>query len=182
LKALGGTGLINDPLRFQTVNIDHARISGFEVKGMRDLGFYEGGRLKMPFAYGQAKGHNTGNQLPLNSIDPSHFMLGLNYSKNDWDFKVDVHHFAAKRAQDIDSASLLKNGVAQFSVPSSNTLNASAQWQLQKQTRLTAAVYNLTQEKYWKWSDVQGVAASSTVLDAFTQPGRLMRFTLTSTF
>jgi len=182
LKALGGTGLINDPLRFQTVNIDHARISGFEVKGMRDLGFYEGGRLKMPFAYGQAKGHNTGNQLPLNSIDPSHFMLGLNYSKNDWDIKLDLHHFAAKRAQDIDSASLLKNGVTQFSVPSSNTLNASAQWQLQKQTRLTVAVYNLTQQKYWKWSDVQGVAASSTVLDAFTQPGRLMRFTLTSTF
>ena len=182
LKALGGTGLINDPLRFQTVNIDRARISGFEVKGMHDLGFYEGGRLRIPFAYGQAKGQNTGSHLPLNSIDPSHFMLGLNYSKNEWDFKIDVHHFAAKHAQDIDSASLLKNGVTQFSVPSSNTLNASAQWQLQKQWRLTAAVYNLTQQKYWKWSDVQGVAANSTVLDAFTQPGRFARFTLTSEF
>jgi len=61
-------------------------------------------------------------------------------------------------------------------------LNASAQWQLQKQTRLTVAVYNLTQEKYWKWSDVQGVAANSTVLDAFTQPGRFVRFTLTTDF
>ena len=182
LKALGGTGLINDPLRFQTVNIDHARISGFEFKGVSDLGFFEGGRLKMPFAYGQAKGQNTDSHLPLNSVDPSHFMLGLHYSKNKWDFKIDVHHFAAKHAQDIDSASLLKNGVTQFSVPSSNTLNASAQWQLQKQWRLTAAVYNLTQQKYWKWSDVQGVAANSTVLDAFTQPGRFARFTLTSEF
>lgn len=182
LKALGGTGLISDPLRFQTVNIDHARIDGFEIKGASDLGTIAGGRLRLPFAYGQAKGRNTSNQLPLNSIDPAHLMLGMQFSKNDWNLKIDAHHFSAKRPQDIDSASLLKNGLIQFSIPASTTFNVSAQWQIQQQLRITAAIYNLTQEKYWKWADVQGVAANSAVLDAFTQPGRFVRLTLSQAF
>jgi hemoglobin/transferrin/lactoferrin receptor protein len=48
--------------------------------------------------------------------------------------------------------------------------------------RLTAGVYNLTDEKYWNWSDVRGVAATSAVLDAYTQPGRSVRVSMTADF
>ncbi len=30
----------------------------------------------------------------------------------------------------------------------------------------------MTNEKYWNWTDVQGLAANSLVVDAYTQPGR----------
>jgi len=33
-------------------------------------------------------------------------------------------------------------------------------------------VFNLTDRKYWLWQDIRGLAASSTVRDAYTQPGR----------
>ena len=37
---------------------------------------------------------------------------------------------------------------------------------------LRAGVFNITDEKYAWWSDVRGLAATSTVTDAYTQPGR----------
>jgi hemoglobin/transferrin/lactoferrin receptor protein len=52
--------------------------------------------------------------------------------------------------------------------------------------RLTAGVYNLTDEKYWNWSDVQGLDTSNTTtratLDAYTQPGRSVRVSMTADF
>jgi hemoglobin/transferrin/lactoferrin receptor protein len=48
--------------------------------------------------------------------------------------------------------------------------------------RLTAGVYNLSDEKYWNWSEVQGLSATSTVLDAYTQPGRSVRVSMTADF
>jgi hemoglobin/transferrin/lactoferrin receptor protein len=33
-------------------------------------------------------------------------------------------------------------------------------------------VFNLTDRTYWQWTDVRGLPANSTVIDAYTQPGR----------
>lgn len=55
-------------------------------------------------------------------------------------------------------------------------------WRIRKDLRLTAGVYNLTDEKYWNWSDVQGLAATSAVLDAYTQPGRSVRVSMSADF
>ncbi|MFD2781273.1 hypothetical protein ACFS32_09240 [Novosphingobium pokkalii] len=37
---------------------------------------------------------------------------------------------------------------------------------------LRAGIFNILDKKYAWWSDVRGLAASSTVTDAYTQPGR----------
>jgi hemoglobin/transferrin/lactoferrin receptor protein len=36
---------------------------------------------------------------------------------------------------------------------------------------LRFGVFNLTDKKYWEWSDVRGVAPTSLVLDRYTRPG-----------
>ena len=55
-KPLGGSGTASDPLLFQTVNIDNARIQGFEFKGAFEWGELAGVAMSTPFSYGQARG------------------------------------------------------------------------------------------------------------------------------
>ena len=58
---------------------------------------------------------------------------------------------------------------------------------LRKDLRLNFAVHNLTNRKYWNWSDVQGLASNPTppllpVVDAYTQPGRHFNASLVAEF
>ena len=179
---LSGTGTAADPKLFQTQNTERARIYGFEFKGYVDLGVLGQGRLGLPFVYGQAKGVNKITGRPLNTIDPAHTLVGLVYRTAAWDVRVDVHHHAAKTKDEIDSATLVKAPNTQFVIPSATTLNLSGQWRIRPDLRLTASVINLTNQKYWRWADVQGLAASSTVTEAYTQPGRHLRVSLVSHF
>ncbi len=48
--------------------------------------------------------------------------------------------------------------------------------------KLRGGVFNLTDETYWWWSDVQGLTATSAVRDLFTQPGRNYAVSLTVDF
>jgi len=49
-------------------------------------------------------------------------------------------------------------------------------------TTSDAGLFNLTDERYAYWSDVIGVAATSPITDAYTQPGRNARVSLTARF
>lgn len=179
---ISGTGTAADPRIFQTVNTDRARISGFEVKGVYDWGRVVGGRLSTPFSYGKTRGSNRENGQPLNSIEPAQLALGMQYDTALWSLRVDARHHWAKRAADIDNASAVKAPNTQFTIPSSTTLDVSMQWRVRKDIRLNFAVHNLTDRKYWLWPDVQGLAASSNVNDAYTQPGRSAHVSLVMDF
>lgn len=41
-----------------------------------------------------------------------------------------------------------------------------------KNWRINLGVDNISNKKYWNWSDVQDLAANSVVVDAYTQPVR----------
>jgi hemoglobin/transferrin/lactoferrin receptor protein len=51
-------------------------------------------------------------------------------------------------------------------------VDLTAYWNINPLLSLRAGVFNLTDETYWWWSDVRGVAASSPTVDAYTQSGR----------
>ncbi len=169
---IAGTGVAGDPKLFQTVNTDRARIQGFEFKGSYDWGRVADGRLSMPFAYGRAKGSNLTTGKPLNSVDPAKAVLGLNYDTAAWTLRLDLRHVAAKKAEDIDSGGLVKPPNTQITVPAATVVDLYSQWRIRKNLRLNVGITNLTDARYWMWSDVQGLAASTTVADAYTQPGR----------
>ena len=177
-KPLGGKGVIGDPAIFQTVNVDKATISGFEIKGNMNWGSLAGGKISTPFSYGITHGSDDSTGLPLNAIDPAKISIGISYARTDWDIRLLALHQDAKMAADLDSPYLPKPAtpprVAQFTIPSALTMDLSGQWRVQKNMRINASIRNLTNKKYWNWSDVQGLAATSLVTDAYTQPGRHM--------
>ena len=177
-----GTGTVADPRIFQTLNSDRARIHGFEVKGVYDWGRMAGGRLSTPISYGQTQGKNRATGRPLNSIEPAQLALGAQFDAGTWSLRADARRHAAKRAADIDNATAVKPPNTQFTIPAATTLDLALQWRLRKDMRLNLAVNNLTDRKYWLWPDVQGLAATSAINDAYTQPGRSAHVSLVVDF
>ena len=100
-------------------------------------------------------------------------MVGARYDTADWSWYADVRHHAAKKASDIDSDAIMstRNGT-QFVTPAATTLDVGVQWRPARNVRVNLGVRNLTNQKYWLWPAVYGVASSSPVRDAYTQPGR----------
>ena len=47
-----------------------------------------------------------------------------------------------------------------------------SQWIPTRNITIFASISNLLDKKYWRWSDVRGLEASSPVIDAYTAPGR----------
>ena len=175
---VGGAGRPGDPVIFQSINVGNARISGFEVKGAMDWGRVAGGRLSTPFGYGQTHGKDTDSGRPLNSIDPAKLYAGVKYETPAWDVWLDVSRHAGKKAGDVYVAA----NATQFLVPAATTLDLGAQWRISKKLRLNAGIANLTDKKYWNWSDVRGLSATSAVVDAYSQPGRHVNVSLVADF
>jgi len=179
-RLVGGRGIPRiDPLIYQSVNIGRARISGFEFKG--ELDFTDNGNgFSVPFAYGQTRGTDRTNNRPLNSIDPRKASVGIKYQAPVWSVRLDVTNHARKKWSDVDRTEVTAG--TQFLTPAATTLDVSAQWRIRKDLRLNASVTNLTNKRYWNWSDVRGITATSILRDAYTQPGRSFNVSLVADF
>lgn len=184
-KLLSGSGTAPDPYVYQTVNIDNAIIWGFEFRGRMDWGRVGPGRVTTPFALAHARGQDTGTGRPLNSIDPAMLTAGMHYDTAPWTLRLDMQYRSAKTADDIDPTSGVRVGGVQVSdVPAVATFDLSGQWRIRKDLRLNAGIYNLTDRKYWLWSDLQGLTTTSatTQMDAYTQPGRYAKLSVVMDF
>ncbi|MGJ7506923.1 TonB-dependent hemoglobin/transferrin/lactoferrin family receptor [Variovorax sp. GT1P44] len=168
-----------NPATFQSVNIGRARIDGFEFQGELDW-TQQGTGFSVPFAYGRTNGEDRTANRPLNSIDPEKFMVALKYQAPTWSVRLDAVHHAAKKRNDVDPAEIA-TGV-QFLTPSATTIDLNAQWRIRRDLRLNVALINVTDKKYWMWSDVRGLAANSPIVDAYTQPGRHFNVSLVVDF
>ncbi len=179
-RQVGGVfGSRTNPATFQSVNIGRARISGFEIKG--ELDFTDNGNgFSVPFAYGQTRGRDRTNNRPLNSIDPSKASVGVKYQAPVWSVRLDAVNHARKKWSDIDGTEVTTG--TQFRTPAATTFDLSAQWRIRKDLRLNAAIVNLTNKRYWMWSDVRGLTSTSTIRDAYTQPGRSFNVSLVADF
>jgi hemoglobin/transferrin/lactoferrin receptor protein len=179
-RQVGGVfGSRSNPATFQSVNIGRARISGFEIKGELDWAA-DGSGISLPFAYGRTRGRDRTSDLPINSIDPEKLSVGLKYQASAWSVRLDAVHHAAKKRSDVDPAEVTAG--TQFLTPSATTLDLGAQWRIRRDLRLNVAVVNLTDKKYWMWSDVRGLASNSPIRDAYTQPGRHFNVSLVADF
>jgi hemoglobin/transferrin/lactoferrin receptor protein len=175
LVAVGGSASNRaDPLRYQAVNRGRVKLSGFEFKGQIPMGK----ATVFKAAYGQTTGTDSVSGRPINSVNPAKLMLGADHQMGAWKLGATLSHVAKKSAKDIDNSTTAN----QFATPAHTTLDLSSSWQLRPGLRLSGAVRNLTDKKYWDWTNVRGVAASSPVIDAYTAPGRSLSVALVADF
>lgn len=161
---VGGTGTPADPLRFQFINLGEVRIRGVEARAAYRLSR----AWQFEASYAQARGTDETRNRPLNSVQPPKLTFEAQWRPwTDLSLAAFVNRVWAKARDRIASA-----GQQQFATPAFTTLDLAANWRINRWAEVGAGVFNVTDRKVWHWSDVQGVAQTSPLLDAFTQPGR----------
>lgn len=162
----------------QSRNQTRATIKGFELKAKTELGQSWGGAWQLHGGYGYTKGTGEDGQ-GLESISPHKLRLAVGQKAATWNWELAATHSAGKKPSDLPS-----NTTAQFMSPSFTVLDLTAQMQLRKGLRLNVGLFNLTDQKYWNWSDVRGVTQASerAAIDAYSQPGRNVRVALVADF
>ncbi|WP_423604563.1 TonB-dependent hemoglobin/transferrin/lactoferrin family receptor [Sphingomonas sp. MS122] len=163
-EVVSGSFTPADPAIYQFINIDRARVKGAEARfeAWNDAGFT--GRLAISYATGDEIGP-TGAKTPLLSVDPLKVVIGAGWRDPGGRFggQVIATHSAQKER---DRAG------GQYTPPGFTTLDVTAFVKIADMVTLRGGLFNLIDEKYAWWSDVRGLAPSSTIKDAYTQPGR----------
>ena len=162
-QVVGGAGTPADPTVFQYINLANARIRGGEVRALWEP--FDG--LSLNGGFGTLRAHTTinGVKTPLDTEQPGRVSAGVNWRVGAWRLQAQWLHAEAKDASRLSTATL-------YAPPSYDVIDIGATWQINPTWRLIANVNNLTDAKYWRWSDVRGQTANSTTLDAYTAPGR----------
>lgn len=179
-----GTGTAADPSVFQFVNFDSVTVQGIEAKASyeADNGF------RARFAIAFSDGEQTtpaGDLSSLGSIDPLNAILGVGYRDPAGAFggEVIVNYNARKEAN--ETVGVCNSGgqaAACFRPQESAIIDATAFFRITDNLKIRAGIFNITDKKYALWSDVRGLAASSSITDAFTQPGRNASISISASF
>ncbi len=168
-EVVKGSGTPADPLVFQYINLTQARIRGFDAR----LIWQPTNGLSLSAALADTRGDSTraGVDTPLDTVQPTRLSTALRWTRGDWELQAAWQHVAAKKAGRSSSA-------ANFLPPSHDVLDLGLSCRLSTTLRAAAFLSNVGNKKYWRWSDVRGIAASSPTLDAFTAPGRQLQVSL----
>lgn len=173
---IGGTFTPADPAIFQYVNLTGVTIEGAEAKVTKQ--FESGWGFVAAASYARGNVDSGGAHFPLNSVDPWKLVAGVSWRDPEGRFGAELNltHAGEKAASRIDETPC---GGPCFRPDEFTTLDATAFWNVTEYATLRAGLFNITDEKYWWWSDVRGLSESSVVRDAYTQPGRNFSLSLT---
>jgi hemoglobin/transferrin/lactoferrin receptor protein len=141
-----------------------------------DLGSGFDAIVAAAYAHGNSK--NAGVRRPLDTVDPVKIVAGLGYRDgNLWGARINMVHSAGKKA---DRVSTLACAPSCFLPGAFNIVDATAFWNINAHFTVRGGAFNLFDKTYFWWSDVRGLASTSTVTDGYSQPGRNYGIALTA--
>ncbi|MFM9433602.1 hemoglobin/transferrin/lactoferrin receptor protein [Janthinobacterium sp. CG_23.3] len=151
---------------FRAENIGTARTWGGELTGRMELGAWSPAMLgyHLDLAAGVTRGNSeergSGLKQALASAAPYKGSATFGYEHPSQLFGVDLIATRAGAKQAPDSVA---NGVAaaRFAVPAYTLLDASAYWNVGKHAKLTLALNNLGDRKYWDYASSRSLAADT---------------------
>lgn len=146
---------------FESQNVDRARVRGVEASALHRFA----GPWAAQAAYAKTRGGDSGRNRPLNSVERARRVAGLFYDTPRFNAAAHVTYVEAKDRIDTSAGAL-------FATPSFTILDMNASVPLTRTLRLSLAALNVTDRKYWLWSDVKGVLNPGASVDRCTQPGR----------
>jgi hemoglobin/transferrin/lactoferrin receptor protein len=181
LTCPGNPACINTPgfTTFQSVNLSRVRIYGAEARGAWT--FAPGWRVDGGIAWAHGTDEESGQ--PLESIEPTRLTLALVREAGDWGMDARLRAAAKKsRVGEYPTETTVANR-SWFKTPGYGTVDLSVWRQLGKNFRVTAALNNLFDKKYWLWSDIrQADARNPAGVDFYSQPGRSLSVALQADF
>lgn len=162
-QVVSGSRTPSDPAVYQYVNLAKASIQGLEMRAEWQMD----ARWKASAGLASSKGTSEINavQVPLDTIQPLKAILAARYDEATWGARSTLTLSDGKNAAGIST------GIAQFSPPAYAVLDLGIFWKLRPNLTLNATLNNALDVKYWRWSDVSGLASDSNATDAYTAPG-----------
>jgi len=159
-----------NPAIFQFVNLGEVEITGAEA---RIRLFWESG-FNFNFALSAARGdqRRLGMESPLQSIDPVKAVAGVGYRDPGGRFGGQLSYTHSDRKEFAEAG-------GSYRPPAFGLVDLTAYWSPAEFATLRLGAFNLLDEDYAWWSDVRGRSPTSTVIDAYTQPGRNVSLSLT---
>ncbi len=165
-KKVGTDASGNDQYKY--VNLSNVTIYGTEARG--DYRLRPDWSLLGSVAY--AHGEDTDTKASIDSVDPLKVVFGIRYEHptDHWNAQmVGTHAWSHQAVSDPTD----------FRAPAYTTFDLMAHYDLTPMVGLNAGVFNITDAKYFNSQDVIGVAANSTTVDRFAQPGRTVAVSMT---
>ena len=177
-ETISGTGSIADPFIFQNINIDSVKVNGVEAK----LTYQHENGFRVRFAAAYADGEQTmsGVNGPLSTIEPLNAVLGVGYRDPGNRFGGEIiASYNGRKA--LNETTSVCNATC-FRPETSVIFDATAFFRITDNFNLRAGIFNIFDRSYAYWSDVRGLNETSSVLDAYTRPGRNFSVSLTASF
>ncbi len=178
-EVVGGGFTPVNPAVFQFINLDRVKVEGAEARlELRDASGLNG-QVALSYAKGDVIDPQAGTRLPLATVDPLKLVAGLGWRDPKGRFGGQLIATHSARKSDERSAGVCTPSC--FRPDAFTILDATAFVALGPVT-LRAGLFNLTNAKYAWWADVRGLASTTMIADAFTQPGRNGSVSLTYRF
>lgn len=152
-------------------NLAKVRIYGAEARLAWDI--QPGWRLTGALAY--AHGQDEELDRPLDSIEPTRLTLAVMRDAGRWGTEARLRAAQeVRRVNNCTTVACTGTGYSPWFRPSGyGVLDLSAWYEPVKGARLALAVNNLTDRKYWLWSDIRHADARNPQgVDFYSQPGR----------
>ena len=173
-QMVGGAFLPTNPAIFQFVNFASVEIEGIEARA--NLHWDNGVYARAAAAYADGDQTTGTTTASLTTIDPVKVVLGLGYNDaaGRFGFEGIVTWSARKKNRDTNGLGCFNQApsLGCYTGDEFALLDVTAYWNVTDRVTARVGAFNLTDETYGWWSDIRGVAASSTARDAYTQPGR----------
>jgi len=169
-RVVSGSFTPADPAVYQFVNFTEVEIGGVEAKANIWWDNGVSARFAAAYADGEISDPVSGARS-LDTIDPIMVVFGLGYDEPAGRFGGQAV-VTWSQAKDQAAADNLACAGACAVGNDFALLDLTAYWNVSDRVAARAGLFNVLDEKYSWWSDVRGVAATSAVLDAWTQPGR----------
>jgi hemoglobin/transferrin/lactoferrin receptor protein len=166
-QAIDGRGTPADPTVFQYINLANAHIRGLEARAEWQVEKHW--KTNAGVAYSKGDSEVNGVKTPLDTIQPLKVVIGARYDEAMWGARANMVYSKGKDSSQTSTTT------TQFAPESYAVLDLGFYWKPMRNLTVNANLNNALDTKYWRWSDVAGLAASSTVKDAYTAPGRNMQ-------
>lgn len=168
-KALIGIDPESGVLLFQSRNIERARIYGLDLRLDYGLAAWSESleNWSLSGAGYWSRGENQENDQPLNSVSPPQVVLGVTWFSPEGSWEANLAGTFTARQNRID-----ETAGEHFHTPSWITADLTAAWHVNNHFDLSAGIYNLTDKRYWRWSDVSLFSPDNPMLELLSRPGR----------
>jgi hemoglobin/transferrin/lactoferrin receptor protein len=150
-------------LEFQYRNVSKVVIRGVELQGDARLS----STLRLRASYALIRGDDVSGDVdvPLNTIAPDQGVVGLEYAARSgrWGGELSARAVSGQRQAVA--------GDGRFAPAAYAVADLIAWVELRPRLTLRAGVLNLTNARYFEWSNVRGRPAGDTTIDRYSSPG-----------